>query len=236
MSNLLKTRLVIKPLGRALAQRKIGRSVYNEILSRKSDLEYAMKRIEVASEVTPFPPTYIVPEGIYDFEYSIVVHAHPTLFKVDKLVYLIIELSCPSVLYMEKSMFLGLLAHEFLHYVALTIDFHKELTDRSTRGDEKSAIVIEIPNKDKMTLDQRDRYFYGNPEVWFKDKEVIRAVGKLESERCSNSGRTLADKVMKWMNEKRLMKEFERGKVVGYKGEIILHQRIIERAEELKIV
>jgi hypothetical protein len=41
---------------------------------------------------------------------------------------------------------------------------------------------------------------------------------------------------MEWMNENRLMKEFERGKAVGYKGEITLHQPIIERAKKLKIL
>jgi hypothetical protein len=237
MSDFLKSRLTTKPLGRALARGKIARSTYNEIISRKSGLEHAMKKIETASEVTPFPPTHIIPEGIYDFEYNIVVHAHPTLLKMGKFVYLIIELSCPSILYMDKSMFLGLLAHEFLHYVVYTIDFHRELTERSAKGDGKSQIVIGlIPNKEKMTLDQRDRYFYGNPEVWFKDKEVIQAVGRLESERCSSQGRALADRVMEWMNGNRLMKEFERGKVVGYKGEIILHQPIIEEAKKLKIL
>jgi hypothetical protein len=237
MSVFLKERLATKPLGRALAQGKITRSTYNEIMSRKSDLEHAMKKIETASEVTPFPPTHIAPEGTYDFEYKIVVHAHPTLLKTGKFVYLSIELSCPSVLYMDKSMFLGLLAHEFLHYVVHTIGFHRELTERSAKGDGKSPIVIGlIPNKEKMTIDQRDQYFYGDPKVWFKDKEVIQAVGRLESERCSSHGHALADKVMEWMNENRLMKEFERGKAVGYKGEITLHQPIIERAKKLKIL
>ena len=230
-------KLDTKPLGRALAQRKIPRWAYNKIIARKPKIEYAMEKIERASDISPFPPTVLIPEAMYDFDFNIVVHAHPTLYKGNRYIYPIIELSGPSVLYMPESWFLGLLAHEFLHYVVHTVNLHKKLVEFESKGDSRSpAIVGVIPDKEKMTIEERDRYFYGNPEVWLKDNEVIQAVEELESKRSSGSGRTVADKVMKWMSKGRPMKEFKRGEIIGYKGEPWLHQSIIERAKKLGLI
>ena len=230
-------KLDTKALGRALARKEIPRWVYDEVLVRKPDIENAMEKIETASDISLFPPTHVVPEAIYDVDYNIVVHAHLTLFKGYKYVYPIIELSAPSIIYMEKSMFLGLLAHEFLHYVVHTVDLHRTIAELESKGDFKSpAIVGVIPDREKMTLEERDRYFYGDPKVWLKDDELIQAVKELESKRNSSSGQAIADKVMKWMNEGKPMKEFKRGEVVGHKGEIWLHQSIIKRAKKLGLI
>jgi len=230
-------KLDTKPLGIALARGKIPRWTYNLIIARKPSIEHTMERIEKASEISPFPPTVLIPEGVYDSHFNIVVHAHPTIYKENGFVYPIIELSAPSVLYMPESWFLGLLAHEFLHYVVHTVDLHKKLVELESKGDSKSpAIIGVIPDKEKMTLEERDHYFYGKPNVWFKDDEVIQAVEELESKRTSTASRTVADKVMKWMNERKLMKEFKRGGVTGFKGKIWLHQSIIKKAKGLGLV
>jgi len=230
-------RLDTKALGIALARGKIPRWVYDEVQARKPDIISAMEKIEIASEISPFPPTHVIHEALYDVDYKIVVYAHPTLFKGDRFVYPIIELSAPPIIYMEKSKFLGLLAHEFLHYVVHTVNLHKTLVELESKGNKKSpAIVGVIPNKEKMTLEERDHYFYGNPEQWFKDKEVINAVEELESKKSSVSSRAVADKVMKWMNERKPMREFKRGEVTGYKGDIWLHQSIIEKAKKLGLL
>lgn len=237
MSEFSWKRLDTKAVGRALARKEIPRWVYEEVMSRKPDMENAMERIEAASGITPFPPTHIIPEALYDVDYNIVVYAHPTPVKRNRLVYLSIELSAPPIIYMETSRSLGLLGHEFLHYVVHTVNFHNKLAELESKGNRKSpAIVGVIPNKEKMTLDERDYYFYGNPEQWFKDKEVIEAVKELESKKSSDSSRAVADKVMKWMNEGKPMREFKRGEVTGYKGNIWLHQSIIEKAKKLGLL
>lgn len=226
-------KLDTKPLRWALAKRKIPRLFYIKTISKIPNILSAMERIEQASGVSPFPTTVLVPEGVYDFEFKVVVHAHLTLYKSNSFSYPVIELSAPSILYMPESWFLGLLGHEFLHYVVYTIKFHKKLVELKSKGDSKSpAIVGVIPDKEKMTLEERDRYFYGNPDAWFKDDDVIQAIKKLESEIESSSAREMADKVKNWMNEKRLMKEFKRGEIVSVKGKLWLHDSILEKARK----
>lgn len=231
-------KLDIKPLGRALAQRKIPRWAYNKIVTLKPVIISVMEKIESASEISPFPPTILIPEAIYDFDFNIVVHACPSVYKRANTVYFTIELSAPSILLMPSLWFLGLLAHEFLHYVIHTINLHKKLVELESKGDSKSkAIVGVIPNREKMTIEERDRYFYGDPEVWLKDNKIIQAVKEIGFLRDTNSGREIADKVMKWINERRgPMKEFKRGEVTGYKGVVWLHQSIIEKAKSLGLI
>jgi len=227
-------RLDTKPLGTALAQGKIPRWVYSEVIARKVDLESAMDRIEKASEVSPFPPTVTVPEAIFDSFFKIVVHAQLTLYKKMKFVYLVIELSAPSIVYMNKSIFLGLLAHEFLHYVVHTLNLYKKICNLESKGNhESSAIVGVIPHTEGMTATERDRYFYADPTMWFRDDEVIRAVENLDSMKVDT---TLTEKVMQWINEGKPMKEFEREKIIGFKGEPWFHQSILDKAKKLKML
>lgn len=192
-----------------------------------------MNRIEKASGVSPFPPTIVIPEAVYDFTYNVVIHSSVTLHKGKKFVYLVIELSTLSLLYMGRSMFLGLLAHEFLHYAVHTVNFHKKITELESQGNHESPVVIGvIPNKEKMTWQERDQYFYGDPQIWFNDKEVVRAVKDLEAMKFNKTA--LDDKVMEWIKQGKPMKEYVRGEIKGFRGELWLHQPIIERAKKLE--
>jgi len=226
-----------KPLGKALAQGKFLRWEYNRVMMCKPIILSAMERIEEAGEISPFPPTILIPEAIYDFEFKIVVHACPSIFKSGRTVYPIIEIPAPSVLFMPKTWFLGLLAHDFLHYVAHTINLHKKLVELELEGDSESPVVEGvIPNKEELSLEERDRYFYSNPKMWLIDPQIIKALQKLESNVGSKTGQALGDEVMRWMNKRRLMKEFKRGEVTGYRGEIWLHKSIIKKADGLGLI
>jgi hypothetical protein len=196
-----------------------------------------MGKIEKASGISPFPTTIIIPEALYDIDNKIIVHGHDTMIKPSGI-YLIIELSAPSLLFLPKENFLGLLAHEFLHYIAHTIDFHIKLTEKAGSGDTTSDVVGGIiPDKEKMTLTQRDDYFYSDPKTWLIDKEVIDAVNAIDQMRFTKGkDNGAADKIMAWGNKNKLIREFERGKIVGYKGWLTLHQPTIERAKQLKFI
>lgn len=225
-------RLDLKPLGKALGLKIIPNWFYKQIIAYKNDLQNAMNKLEKASEVSPFPPTVIIPEALYDIDYNQVIHARVTLHKGKmNFVYLIIELSAPSLFYMDNSIFLGLLAHEFLHYVVQTINFKKRFDELEAKGNNKAPILIgNILDKEKKTIKQRDMYYYSDPVKWFNDNEIIKAVEKLDDKKIKTT--TMTNKVMKWIKGGKPSKEYKRGSLTGIYGDLWLHPSILEIASK----
>ena len=196
-------------------------------------LKDQIKRVERDTTIR-YPPTIVRPCALFDIDNRIVVDAHVTIGQKGTLIFLEVVFAAPTVAFADEKKLLGIVAHEFIHYVAHTISIYQRM---KLKGNLEGASIGEVPLEVKARgIKARDEY----NTVPAKDWLTGRTLGAWEAiEQESFTVSKWADLVMKeWINKGYPTEDFKRGSPTRPErpGRVVHESDIIDKAKKLNII
>jgi len=185
------------PINESLNKNEIPKDIYNKVLDSVKKVHDAITQIEKASNIK-YPEWYVYPKAIVmkaPVGESSIIYSRFFPFSYENVLYTLVQVTPPLILYASKDTLLAVMAHEFLHY----INFVANLKNFSITSEEKTTSVFESVFKDEAQL-------YDEEKVFKKSKKIKR----LLKEKFSGG---LNDEAL---NKKTLTRWFKKGLPVEY--------------------
>ena len=133
-----------------------------------------MTNVSKASDI-PYPPSRLLPCAVLDWKNNIVVAAYLEGVQRNSDILHEVHLSGPYLILVNRKFLLGVLTHEFLHYINLTLEWYRK------RDEEEPRIsYISEEERKTMTVAERDRHFWQEPTGWIEDPNVLEALDLVE--------------------------------------------------------
>ncbi len=184
-------------LNESLSKNEIPEDIYKKISYSVKKVEEAILYVEKYSGIK-YPEWYIYPKAIAmktPVGESSIVYSRFFPFSYQDVLYNLVQVTPPLVLYASKDTLLAVIAHEFLHYV----NFVASIKDFAISSEEQTNSILESAFKDEGQL-------YDEEKVFKKSRKIKR----LLKEKFSGG---LNDEAL---NKKTLSRWFNKGLPVEY--------------------
>ncbi len=184
-------------LNESLNKNEISEDVYRKISDSVKKVNDAVLLVEKASGIK-YPDWYVYPKAIAmktpTGELSI-VYSRFFPFSYQDVLYNLVQVTPPLVLYASKDTLLAVIAHEFLHYV----NFVANVKNFSISSEEDTTSILESVFKDEGQL-------YDEEKVFKKSKRIRRLLKEKFSGGLNDDA----------LNKKALTRWFKKGLPVEY--------------------
>lgn len=158
-------------------------------LRKLKEISICVGIIEKNSKI-PYPPIRVVPEvKILYHEYDVtgIVHGNINFIRTGDLIYPIIELSYPFLIYSDRKLKIGVLSHELLHYLFLAKKYIK--SDIFGLSQYFGGTVI-----GHLVFDET---YIINPNKIFNDKKIIKLLTEDLEKLLARKG--FIKRILKWI-------------------------------------
>ncbi|MFP3130250.1 MAG: hypothetical protein RXR51_01510 [Nitrososphaeria archaeon] len=184
-------------INESLSKNEIPEDIFKKVSDSVKKVNDVIIQIEKASNIK-YPEWYVYPKALVmkaPVGGSSIVYSRFFPFSYENVLYTLVQVTPPLVLYASKDTLLAVMAHEFLHYV----NFIAGLKNFSITSEEETTSVFESVFKDEAQL-------YDEEKVFKKSKKIKR----LLKEKFSGG---LNDEAL---NKKTLARWFKKGLPVDY--------------------
>ncbi|MFP3166146.1 MAG: hypothetical protein RXR36_02505 [Nitrososphaeria archaeon] len=184
-------------INESLKKNEIPEDIFKKVSDSVKKVNDVIIQIEKASNIK-YPEWYVYPKALVmkaPVGGSSIVYSRFFPFSYENVLYTLVQVTPPLVLYASKDTLLAVMAHEFLHYV----NFIAGLKNFSITSEEETTSVFESVFKDEAQL-------YDEEKVFKKSKKIKR----LLKEKFSGG---LNDEAL---NKKTLARWFKKGLPVDY--------------------
>ncbi len=152
-------------LNESLSKNEIPEDIYKKISDSVKKVNEAVLFVENSSGVK-YPDWYVYPKAIAmktPAGESSIIYSRFFPFSYQDVLYNLVQVTPPLVLYASKDTLLAVMAHEFLHY----INFVARIKNFSISSEEETVSVMESVFKDEEQL-------YDEEKVFKKSKKIRR--------------------------------------------------------------
>jgi len=118
---MIKSKILFNDVITAGLNNEITWNHVSKAFKQLKTLNEKIKKVEGYSGL-PYPPVRVSPKVeilIHEYDISGIVHARLNFIKTSNVIIPIVDLNLPFLLYADKELLTGVLAHEFLHYMFL---------------------------------------------------------------------------------------------------------------------